>query len=229
MGLPTLSVCYNKKVISALITNFQNRILPKLLRSCFLTLRFVLIVRYFRKRIPKHQLFTFIVLKKFLKICKDNNIRCFAFDGTLLGAVRDGKFAGRPSDLDFIVFEEDLNVLKTLGKVKPPRRWRLITKRWQKKGGKLYFQVNFFGENLTLELIYSSIVIHSDQLSLKLKSSNHIVDFYYFDLDDFVNFETAYIYGLEVMVPRNPEKYAELLFGRHWRIPKVAKQDFVIR
>lgn len=195
----------------------------------FLFFRFVLLVRYFRKGIPKHQLFTFFVLKKFLTGCKDNNIRCFAFDGTLLGAVRDGKFAGRPSDLDFIVYEEDLMMLRTMGKVKPPRHWRLIRKRWKMKDNKLYFHLSFFGENLTLELIYSSKVLYKDQLCLKLKSSNHIVDFYYFDLDDFVYFESAYIFGLEVNVPRNPEKYAELLFGRHWRIPKVVKQDFVVR
>lgn len=182
-----------------------------------------------QKRNPKTSTLYFFVLKKFLKVCKNNSIRCFVFDGTLLGAVRDGKFAGRPSDLDFIVYEEDLVMLKTFGKVKPPRHWRLIRKRWKMKDNKLYFHLSFFGENLTLELIYSSKVIYKDQLCLKLKSSNHIVDFYSFDLDDFVYFERAYIFGLEINVPRNPEKYAELLFGRHWRIPKVVKQDFVIR
>jgi len=180
-------------------------------------------VRYFRKGIPKHQLFTFFVLKKFLKVCNNNSIRCFVFDGTLLGAVRDGKFAGRPGDLDFIVYEEDLVMLKALGKVKPPRHWRLIRKRWKMKDNKLYFHLNFFGENLTLELIYSSKVIHKDQLCLKMKSGNHIVDFYYFDLDDFVHFERAFIYGLEVNVPRNPEKYVKLLYGVDWTTPKITK------
>lgn len=186
-------------------------------------------MRYFRKGIPKHQIFTFFALKKFLKVCEINSIHCFAFDGTLLGAVRDEKFAGRPSDLDFIVSEEDLVVLQTLAKVKPPKYWRLIRKRWKTKDSKHYFHVSFFGENLTLELIPSKLVYHNNIKCLKLKSSNSLVDFYYFDLDDFVYFGRANIHGLEVNVPRNPEKYVELLFGRHWRIPKSVKQDQVVR
>ena len=72
------------------------------LASTYLRFRYPL---YFR--MPSTQLYAIGTAIKFLKILKPQNIDFFLMDGSLLGAVRQGSFAGRPADLDFGIKEDE--------------------------------------------------------------------------------------------------------------------------
>ena len=65
--------------------------------------KLVLWLRFWNLGVPYRQVTTFFVLKKFLKLCDKNSITVWAVYGTLLGAYRSQSFAGRPSDIDFII------------------------------------------------------------------------------------------------------------------------------
>ncbi len=54
-------------------------------------------------RIPTNQVFALLVLRKVMHACALTKVEVVVSGGTLLGAVRDGRFAGRPSDVDIRV------------------------------------------------------------------------------------------------------------------------------
>ena len=62
--------------------------------------------RYFI--LPSRQIYAVHRIIEFLKIFKPQKIDFFLVAGCLLGAVRQGSFAGRPSDIDFGIKEEEL-------------------------------------------------------------------------------------------------------------------------
>ena len=61
--------------------------------------------------VPFRQAATFYVLLKFTAELEKSGIEVYLRHGTLLGAVRQSAFAGRPKDLDFFIKGEDLGVL----------------------------------------------------------------------------------------------------------------------
>ena len=96
---------------------------------------FVLLVAYLRFRYPHYinlppkHIIALHTLIKFLKILKLQRIDFFLLAGSLLGAVRQGSFAGRPTDVDLGIKENQLSklfdafpLLKTSG-VKAIRRF----------------------------------------------------------------------------------------------------------
>ena len=62
-------------------------------------------------RLPSRQLYAFHTLIKLLKILKPKKIDFFLIGGSLLGAIRQESFAGRPSDVDLAIREEQLQKL----------------------------------------------------------------------------------------------------------------------
>ena len=55
----------------------------------------------------KCQLANLEVLKRFIKVCEDHNLKYYAYCGTLLGAVRHGGFIPWDDDLDIAMFRND--------------------------------------------------------------------------------------------------------------------------
>lgn len=55
-----------------------------------------------------------ILLKKFHKLCVDNNIKYSLHGGTLLGAIRDKGFIPWDDDADLTVTRENYNKLKQI-------------------------------------------------------------------------------------------------------------------
>ena len=58
--------------------------------------------------LPAKQIYALYITIKFLEILKKQKIDFFLLGGTLLGAVRQESFAGRPSDIDLGIRREDL-------------------------------------------------------------------------------------------------------------------------
>ena len=213
------------------------RIETKVFHACYLFVRLLFRIRFATRGIPKHQVLIFFVIKKYVDFCNKNDIRYVVFDGTLLGAIRNGKFAGRPSDLDFVLYYEDFNKIKSLIKTNPtgflrfvrvmPILQKLLVVHFGKlqiKTNKSYIPILFLKKEITsIEQAFAKEVVRSDQLCLEVGSTDPGFDFDYFPIDDFINVEKASIFGLEVNVPRNPRKYLELKYGADWMTPRITK------
>ena len=95
---------------------FRNKIRLMMNKSGFF-LRFYLTIVYLRLkypfylRVPSKQLYAMDMAIQFLEILKPKKIDFFLLDGSLLGAVRQESFAGRPKDVDFGIKEEQLQKL----------------------------------------------------------------------------------------------------------------------
>jgi len=205
------------------------------LRPSFLVFRFCLRTRYFGRRIPRQQVVSYFILRKFVSICRRHEIETWAFDGTLLGAIRDNKFAGRPGDFDFIIREEDAEQLHSLmidslfSRTSFIRWFPLFKQTYAMKssgsGNKMYYKVFVLGQKLQLiEIMRAKLVDQDNQRSLVFDSAIEGKEMVC-DLTDFLEHNQVKIYDIEVRVPKNPERYLEILFGTDWRTPRITKTE----
>lgn len=210
----------------------------KILHPSYLVFRFFVRIRYVGRHIPRHQVLSFLILRRYLALCKNHNIDTWAFDGTLLGAIRDGKFAGRPGDLDFIVRDEDAERLQSLitehlFSKRSYFRWLPLFKQTfkieftsNKSFTRFYRKVFVFGQLLQmLEITSAKTVTRENREFLKFDSSVEGKDYHCFDASDFFEYCDANIYGLQVRTPKNPVKFLEVLYGTDWITPRILKTD----
>lgn len=225
--------------MNATRSSLAKRIETKVFHACFLFVRLIFRIRFAARGIPKHQVLIFLVLKKYVDFCNKNSIRYFVFDGTLLGAIRNKKFAGRPSDLDFVLYYEDFKKIKSLIKLHPTGFLRFVRKvpilkdllvvhfgKLQIKTNRSYIPILFLKKEVTtIEQAFAKKVFIDGQLCLQVGSTDPDFDFHFFPIDDFENIEKAFIFGLEVNVPKNPTKYLELKYGADWMTPRITRID----
>lgn len=146
-------------------------------------------------------------IKRFQSIIHKSGVRYGLMFGTLLGAIREDNFIRYDEDTDIYVLSEDKE-----------RFLRLLPK----------FK--------TKELD----VVRDDGDYISLMRGNEYIDIYFFDLRRKFNFKKyrflkdnfeveAYhleesikrsFLGVEIMVPKDPEKVLVKLYGKDWRIPK---------
>ena len=94
------------------------------------------------------------------------------------------------------------------------------------KKDRSYIAVMLFKRRIaSIEQAFAKKVVNGGQLCLQVGSTDPDFDFYFFPIEDFADFEKAFIFGLEVNVPRNPVKYLELKYGADWMTPTVTKLD----
>jgi len=214
------------------------RLAMKFIHPAYLVFRFFLRVRYFGQHIPRHQVASYLILRRYLSLCHRHNIDTWAFDGTLLGAVRNGEFAGRPGDLDFIVGEDDADRLQSLITDFLFTRTSFI--RWfplfkqtfaiefssNESGTRIYRKVFVLGQMLQmLEISSAKLEIRDNRKFLCFDSSLVGVKENCFDASDFFGYCHANIYGVQVRTPRDPVKFLEILYGADWKTPRVTKTE----
>ncbi len=210
----------------------------KLLHPTYIVFRFCLRIRFLGLGIPRHQLTSYLILRKYLLLCHRHNVDTWAFDGTLLGAIRDSKFAGRPGDLDFLIREEDakrlqLLITNSLFAKTSYIRWSPLFKQTfaiefheSPSGKKIYRKIFVLGRMLQmLEISSTKLEVRGNSKFLTFDSSIDDGDEHCFDASDFSEYCHANIYGVQVRTPKNPVKYLEILFGVDWLIPRVTKTE----
>lgn len=82
---------------------------------------------YDEKTLKHLQNLELMVLKDFIKICDENNLKYFIYGGSLLGAVRHKGFIPWDDDIDVIMFREDYERFKKIFLSKPNEKYELLS------------------------------------------------------------------------------------------------------
>ena len=175
--------------------------------------------RYFI--LPSTQIYALNRTIEFMKILKDQKIDCFLTGGCLLGAVRQSSFAGRPSDVDLGIKENQLpKLLETIplfiksgAKFIRQRPNQEKTERLQIFYNCILIDVGIYRKKNVngRELWISNTERYGDWTNNNMKS-----DGFLFNLNPLIPIKA---YGREFLSPSNPEVYLEKKYGKDWKIP----------
>ena len=197
----------------------------------FLTLKIA--PKYLKLKVPFRQILMLDTILKVTRKLEDNNIEYFLIAGSLLGAIRQKAFAGRPSDFDIAIKDHDWQKLLALesefhkfglrsknhisirldkssygGLVHIwPRILRRKT-RWGMIDVHVHEQVGdnwrFIGSDAALD------EVPKFQALLKFPSTDNLI--------------TAEIFGYLFPIPLNAEEYLIKAYGPNWRTPLGYKE-----
>ena len=167
--------------------------------------------------LPSKHIYALNMLLKIKKEFDIKKINFFLLAGTLLGAVRQESFAGRPSDIDFGIKSVDqnkfLNILPNIKKIVLPYKIRVKTKKKIYKiqliANNIFIDINFFFN----EKSSKSRWFNPYELSLKNRKK---IFFFNKDLD---NLKKTKLYGYDFNSPSNPKIYLKKRYGNDWLVP----------
>jgi phosphorylcholine metabolism protein LicD len=192
--------------------NFLNsikKILKNILLYIFLKIKYPM---YYR--LPLNHLNYFDKFRFFSKILKEDKIKFFLLGGTLLGAIRQESFAGRPTDIDIgIKSNDEKRLKKSLNKI-------------VKKGGMRIKHITLKDKTRKYQIIFKSVLMDISIIK-KLKHKNKLcwigdsddkktIKFSYTSLQKLISIK---LYGRSYLSPSNPESYLKQKYGSNWRIP----------
>ena len=173
---------------------------------------------------PSSQIYALHLCLKLLKILKPQNINLFLVGGCLLGAVRQESFAGRPSDLDFGIKEDQFPKLLDAIPLLKKNGAKFIRERFS--NNKLErLQIEFPGMLVDIG-IYRKKNVEGKEMWGNLGGETENQHFpqnkdlkkkrFVISLDYLIPIKA---YGKEFLAPCNPEIYLERKYGKNWRIP----------
>ena len=180
-------------------------------------------------RIPYRHIYALHTLSKFLKILKLKKITFFLNGGTLLGAVRQGSFAGRPSDVDLGIKENDLK--KLLDSFSLLKKHDVISIRYfkdlefKKIPGKAIERIQFLYRFIMIDVaIYKKKVSEKKVVWYTKSERGYNKNIFSFPIEPL---STTTLYDKKFFSPVNPEIYLKKKYGKKWAIPDK-KQFFWI-
>lgn len=176
--------------------------------------------RYFN--LPARQIYAMHVATKFLEILKPQKIDLFLVGGCLLGAVRQGSFAGRPTDIDLGIKEEQLPKLLDAIPLLKKTGSKFIRKYFYSKLEKIQF---LFPCMLIDVGVYRKVNVNGKEMWTQKHERAYDQKYcsFSFSLDRLVPIE---VYGKQFLAPCNPEIYLEKYYGKKWRIPDHNKWQY---
>jgi phosphorylcholine metabolism protein LicD len=170
--------------------------------------------------IPVNHLKMINILIDVIKIVEKLNINYFIISGTLLGAIRQNSFAGRPGDIDLAINKKDLIVLKKF--LNTHKKKLNITQGPTFKDSSLWLRIK--GETVDINLFNKTKkkFIGKCYCYFKKKHINLILP-----SDVFINKKKSNLYNIHFYVPKNYIYVIKKLYGNKWKIPN--KHQFVWR
>jgi hypothetical protein len=178
--------------------------------------------RYFF--LPSRHIYALNLLIKFLKILEPQKIDFFLVCGSLLGAVRQESLAGKPTDIDLGIKEDEFPKLLDAIPLLKKNGAKFIRERFS--NNKLErLQIEFPGMLVDIG-IYRKKNVEGKEMWGNLGGETENQHFpqnkglkkkrFVISLDYLIPIKA---YGKEFLAPCNPEIYLERKYGKNWRIP----------
>ena len=190
----------------------------------FITTVFFLRFRYLMYyKIPSRQIYAFYITKKLFKILETKKINIFLTGGSLLGAVRQGSFAGRPADVDLGIKDSEVeNLLNSLP---------III-----KGGARTIRQEPKDKIERIQILFPCILVDISIYRKKNVNKKEVwigeVDDpkskflgYHMPIENLENLVPIKIFNERFLSPSNPQIYLEQVYGKNWQI--LEKEQFV--
>lgn len=176
---------------------------------------YVKCLKYLGKHVPFKQISALDNLLLFTRFLNENRISYFLSGGTLLGAVRQGSFAGRPGDIDLGILEDDeiklLELLPQLGKlnfVRDPMyahfEDKIVFTKWRTP----HVDIMVYRPLNRMSEVSGTSFCHVNASAKKFICSI-----------DFSELRTASIFDYKFPVPKNAEEFIANQYGESWRVP----------
>jgi len=180
--------------------------------------------------LPKQHLYGIYLLIKFSNFFNKHNIKFFLMGGALLGAIRQESFAGRPTDIDIGITEEELPKLVKLIPIlyetfkpqvirrQPPEK----LERLQFLFGPIHFDIavykkKFIGEReVWLNEQDQNYLYGGDNEKGENEKKRKINTFSKKDLEDLISVK---LYGKYFLAPLNSNLFLEQKYGKNWKTP----------
>ena len=173
--------------------------------------------------LPSTQIYALHMTIKFLKILKPQKIDFFLIAGCLLGAVRQESFAGRPSDIDLGIKEDQFPNLLDAIPLLIKNGARFIRVQPHNKPERLQilfpcmlFDIAVYRKKKVGEKEMWGNVNETKWIEKTEEASGQKFDDLIFPMN---NLTSIKVYGKEFLAPSDPEIYLELKYGKNWRKP----------
>jgi len=219
--LATLSVlakmfAYTKTQIKEIFGSRGRVLIPKV-APYFKAFKFV------GRGIPLKQVSAADNLVAFTRCLDENEVDYFLTGGTLLGAIRQNSFAGRPGDIDLGILEkEEKRMLELeptfalLGFIRDNNyrhfEDKLVFTKWRTPAVDI--------------MIYRPIPRDNVEEVIFFRHRNAVGNEYVCNID-FSKPRNGSIFGFEFPVPTNSEEFIENQYGKSWRTPSAAKHSLI--
>ena len=169
--------------------------------------------------LPSRHIYALHILIKFLEVLKRQKINFFLIAGTLLGAVRQESFAGRPKDIDLGIIEEQFPILLKAIPLLKKNGVKVIRRFPNEEPTRL----QIFYPNILVDVgIYKKKKIGKGEVWLGNTDRSKGTTFSITDLKRLIPVK---LYGKVFFSPSNPEIYLEKSYGKSWKTPNI-KQFF---
>jgi len=184
---------------------------------------FYLRIKYLRLKkiftMPTRHVLCLDIYVKVQRVLDKENITHFLHKGCMLGAYRQGAFAGRPGDIDLMILDKDFEKLISL-KDEFDKNLKLGVARNEdvtKKKFTMYKEDFLFRAN---DILVDIAILHKpNENNNKWHFKNPaLVNKIEYENIDIINPKKIKIYDYVLApVPSNVEKYLTVIFGNQWR------------
>jgi len=164
--------------------------------------------------LPSQHLYSIHITIKLIKILRKQKIDVFLIAGSLLGAVRQESFAGRPQDIDLGVKEDQLPQLMDAIPLLIKEGARSIRRRFNNK----YVRLQILFPHTIVDI---AVFRKENEIWIGEPEKHHEQKFEgtTFPTEDLEHLIFIKAYGKQFPAPVNPEIYLEKKYGKNWRIP----------
>ena len=198
------------------------------------------------KLVPINHLIAIDIIQELSKIYESYGVKFFLTGGQLLGAVRQGAFAGRPKDVDlglidthFDKFYKNIDLIKKNFNTLPikigfdKKEFKISNpdfaiiqsnvKQWTQMEDSTFYRFEtdrfqFCLDKMLVDIEFFSLKKINDKKYWVGNSPN--LSNIFFSYNDLLELDTIRSYDLKFYSPQNPEKYLEAVFGKNWKTPK---------
>lgn len=176
---------------------------------------YVKCLKYIGKDIPFKQISALDNLLLFTRFLNKNGISYFLSGGTLLGAVRQSSFAGRPGDIDLGILEDDqIKLLKLLPQLEKLNF--VLDPMYSHFEDKIVF-TKWRTPHVDV-MVYRRLDKVSEGSNISFSHVNASAKKFICSID-LTESRMASIFDYKFPVPKNAEEFIANQYGESWRLP----------